>query len=496
MNQKNIQNKVISGIGWSSFSSIISYLLIFSRIFILVRFLSPDDFGIMALSLMLLAVMKQFSHVGLEQAVIQEENISEQTINTVWTVSIIRGVIFFALINIFTPFYANYFNESELVSILTILSFSAIFNGLKNSYISIAEKNMRFDVLFKLNVSSNLVEFITSVVLAIIYQNVIALAIGYLASSIIGMVLSFFLLKDRPSFTFNMNEFFKLFKFGKWVFGSGMLVFLILNIDTTVIGKILGVTMLGFYQIAFRLGNFAATDIVLAFSRAIYPSFSLVKQDLNILKNYFLTTILLISIITLPIMLIIGFYAESFVTYFIGNNWLEVIVPLKILVVFGIIRAIASVCGYVFWALGKPKIATNISFFQLILISIIILPFTYQYGVIGTAISVTIPLLISSFISFYYVALELKIKLKDCIEFLSSAFISIVFLVITIFIMRWQFDYIDSIFLFLVNATVVLTAYSLYLLFFDYFGRRKVINIVKEVWQLFIKRKKSIKDEL
>ena len=134
MNQKNIQNKVISGIGWSSFSSIISYLLIFSRIFILVRFLSPDDFGIMALSLMLLAVMKQFSHVGLEQAVIQEENISEQTINTVWTVSIIRGVIFFALINIFTPFYANYFNESELVSILTILSFSAIFNGLKNSF--------------------------------------------------------------------------------------------------------------------------------------------------------------------------------------------------------------------------------------------------------------------------------------------------------------------------------------------------------------------------
>lgn len=494
MNQKNTQNKIISGLGWSSFSSIINYILIFLRVFILVRFLSPDDFGIMALSLMLLAVMKQFSHVGLEQAVIQEEDVNERTINTVWTVSIIKGVIFFALINLFSPYYANYFDESELISILTILSFSAIFNGFKNSYISSTEKNMRFDVLFKINVSSNLIEFITSVVLAIIYQNVIALAIGYLASSIVRMVLSFFLLKDRPSFAFNTDEFFKLFKFGKWVFGSGVLVFLIVNIDTTVIGKILGVTILGYYQIAFRLGNFAATDIVLTFSRAIYPSFSLVKQDLNILKKYFLTTILFIFITTMPIMLIIGFYAESFVTYFIGSNWLEVIVPLKILVAFGIIRSMASMCGYVFWALGKPKIATNISFFQLILISIIILPLTNQFGIIGTAISVTIPLFISSFISFYYVALELKIKFKDLIEFLSSAFISIILLIITICIMRWQFDYIDSIFIFLVNATILVAAYSLYLLLFDYFGKRKVINIIKAILQR-IEKKKGIKDE-
>jgi len=299
--------------------------------------------------------------------------------------------------------------------------------------------------------------------------------------SITGLILSFALIERKPRFVFNRYEFFKLFKFGKWVFGSGILIFLILNIDTTVIGKVLGVAMLGYYQIAFRLGNFAATDIVLTFSKSIYPSFSLVKDDLAILKGYFFTTILIISAVILPIMVIVGFYAESFVTNFIGQNWTQIILPLKILIIFGLIRSFASVCGYVFWAVGKPKIPANISLAQLLLISIIILPLTNEYGIAGTALAVTIPLAITSIISFYFVSVELKANLKDFLEYLLSPFLSVVFLLVTIFVMKLQFEYIDSTLWFVVNAIFLMLIYSLYLFVFDYFGNKKISNIVKTI---------------
>ena len=88
-------NKVISSLGWSSLSSGLNYFILLARTFVLVRFLAPSDFGLMALSLLLVTVIKQFSSIGLEQAIIQDDHLQKKTINTVWTVSIIRGILFF-----------------------------------------------------------------------------------------------------------------------------------------------------------------------------------------------------------------------------------------------------------------------------------------------------------------------------------------------------------------------------------------------------------------
>ena len=119
-------NKVISSLGWSSISSILSYLILLARTFILIRFLSPSDFGIMALSLLLITILKQLSSIGLEQAVIQDDFLKKRTINTVWTVSIVRGILFFLVINLLSPYYANFFDNLRLVEILTIISFATI----------------------------------------------------------------------------------------------------------------------------------------------------------------------------------------------------------------------------------------------------------------------------------------------------------------------------------------------------------------------------------
>lgn len=482
MNQKTNEAKVLNGIGWSSLSSIINYILLFTRTFILVRILAPQDFGLMALSLLLLSTIKQFSYLGLEQALIQQTNVNKSTVNTIWTISIIRGIFFFALIVLISPYYANFFTQPNLISILYVLSFASIISGFKNSYVSVLQKELKFDIIFKLVVISGLVEFCTTIALAIIYENVMALAVGYLMGAIANVLLSFLLISRKPNFSFNYNEFIQLFRFGKWVLGGGVIIFLIVNIDTFVIGKLLGVTLLGLYQIVYRFSNFAATDIVLTFSQSIYPSFALVKKDLNELKKYFLNTILIITFIIMPIMTILLFYAQDFIYYLIGPDWIPALLTFEILILFGMTRSLASICGFVFWTIGKPKIQTYISFFQFILICILIYPLSIKYSIAGTAAAITLPLIISSWFSYYFVKKELNFKIKDIISYLSAPILGLISLILTMIYIQNNFEYINSTLLFLTNFIFLFALYLIFTFIYDYIGNKRVINLIMNAY--------------
>jgi O-antigen/teichoic acid export membrane protein len=481
---ESTKHKVVNAIGWSSLASVINYVMLFSRTFILVRFLAPADFGIMALSLLLVTTIKQLSHVGLEQALIQDTTNTAKTMDTIWTVSVVRGFLFFAIIIVMTPYYAAYFSESALIPILTLVSFSAIFNGFRNSYVIASQKALDFDLLFKLNVITAVVEFMTTITLAIIYGDVIALAIGYLTGSVTGCILSFVIFKSRPNFHFSTSEFFKLFHFGKWIFSGGIVIFLILNIDTSVVGKMLGVVLLGYYQVAFRVANFAATDIVLTFSKALYPAYSYVKSDTYMLKKYFLTTIFFISVTVLPLMTLVGLYADSFVALFIGITWEEMVSPLKVLIIFGIVRSFASITGYVFWTLGRPKIQTMISLSQLLLIVLCIFPLISKFSITGAAWGVTLPLMCTSIVSFYFTVKLLRISIHDCLTYFLSPLLALFTLVLAISIIQTFFPNIPSITFFILNSIFLAFIYLGFLYIFDHFGSRKGRNLVTQLFQV------------
>ena len=96
----------------------------------------------------------------------------------------------------------------------------------------------------------------------------------------------------------------------------------------------------------------------------------------------------------------LGLYAESFVIYLLGESWIEAIWYLRILVIFGLLRSYLSVCGFIFWSIGEPNIQTKILFVQLIILAILIIPLTINFGITGTAISVTSALMISFLCTF------------------------------------------------------------------------------------------------
>ena len=183
-------------------------------------------------------------------------------------------------------------------------------------------------------------------------------------------------------------------------------------------------------------------------------------------------------------MTLVGLYADSFVALFIGSTWGEMVSPLKVLIIFGIVRSFASITGYVFWTLGRPKIQTMISLAQLLLIILCIFPLISKFSITGAAWSVTLPLMCTSIISFFLTVKLLRINFDDCLTYFLSPLLALVTLVIAISILQALFPNIISIGTFLLNSIFLGFIYLVFLFIFDHFGSGKGRYLMAQLFEV------------
>ena len=107
----NLRVKVISGVRWTLLSTIIITILQLLQLAILARFLSPSDFGLMALVMVVISFSQLFFDMGISDAIIHKQNISKTQLSTLYWLNILLGIIIFLIIVVIAPFIANFYNE-------------------------------------------------------------------------------------------------------------------------------------------------------------------------------------------------------------------------------------------------------------------------------------------------------------------------------------------------------------------------------------------------
>jgi PST family polysaccharide transporter/lipopolysaccharide exporter len=178
----------------------------------------------------------------------------------------------------------------------------------------------------------------------------------------------------------------ELFDYGKWILGSGIIVFLINQGDDAFVGWFLGASALGFYQIAYRFSNAPATEVTHIISRVIFPTYSKIQSDSEKLREAFFTTVQLTTLISFPMAAGIIIVAPPFTRGFLGDQWIPAITVMQILALWGGLRSLGATTGPLFQAVGRPDYATKIQFGKLVIIAILIYPLTARYGFAGTAL--------------------------------------------------------------------------------------------------------------
>lgn len=404
-----LSHRAVKSAFWVFALRIVQQIFHLLRLIILARILAPHDFGLLGIAMFTMATLETFSRTGFQAALIQKKEDVESYLNSTWTVLILRGIILFGILFFMAPYAATFFNAPEALSIIRVIGFAILFQAFTNIGVIYFQKELEFNKQFIYQLSGTLADFIIAVSAVLILRNVWALVFGLLAGYVARFIVSYLIHPYRPRLNFNLTEAKELFSFGKWVLGSSILVFLITQGDDLLVAKLLGVTMLGFYQMAYRISNIPATEIAHVISQVTFPVYSKLQDNISQLRDAFLKVLQVTAFLSFSLTGLIFILAADFTSLFLGEKWMSIVPAMQVLAFAGLARSIAASSGYLFYAVGKPRIDTTLQIVRLSVLAVLIYPLTTRWGITGASVAVFLSILVSG-VGFSLMA----IRLTEC----------------------------------------------------------------------------------
>jgi len=471
-----LSQRVAKGGFWVFLLRIVNRGVSLVRLIILARILSPSDFGLMGIALLTMSSLETFSQTGFQQALIQKKEDIKSYLNSAWTVLILRGFVLFVILYFIAPYAAIFFDAPEAKPIIRIIGFSILFQAFTNIGVTYFKKELEFNKEFIYQFSGTLADFIVAITAVLILKNVWALVLGLLAGNAVRCFVSYLVHPYRPCLSKDLGKAKELFGFGKWIMGSSILVFLLTQGDDIFVGKLLGATALGFYQLAYRISNIPATEYSHIIATVTFPAYSKLQDNLSKLKEAFLKVLQLTAFLSIPIAGGIFILAPDFTKIFLGAKWMPMVPAMQVLALYGMLRAIGATTGVVFMAVGKPEISTKIKCAQLILLAILIYPLTVHWGILGASIAVTAYALVFNFVAVYKVLNIVQSDYKRPVKLVVYPLISTFIMISVISILKlYAFNNINLMFLLLlvfIGIFIYLIIVYLFDSFFDYRNRK------------------------
>jgi len=355
------------------------------RLIILARLLAPKDFGLMGIALLTMMTLETFSQTGFQEALIQKKQNIKDYLDAAWTVLVLRGIILFIIIVLIAPLAARFFETPAAKGVVQAIGLAILIQAFTNVGVVYFQKELEFHKQFIYITAGTVTDFAVAVTAAVLMRSVWALLFGLIAGKLAQLVVSYVIHPYRPRINIDFYRARELFGFGKWILGSSILIFLITQGDDLLVGKILGVTMLGFYQMAYRISNTPATEITHVISRVVYPAYSKIQESPKKLREAYSRVLKVVSFLTFPLTAAIVVLASDFVILFMGEKWIPMIPAVRILAFAGLFRSITAIAGPLFMSLGKPEIDTRMQIIRFLIIATFIYPFIKKWGIVGAS---------------------------------------------------------------------------------------------------------------
>jgi len=402
----------LKGFSWLAGFRGFSRLLALARTAILARILLPAQFGVYGIAVIALAFLEIITETGINVFLIQQKKTIDKYINTAWIVSIFRGIIISLLIIATTPLITSFFNAPDARPLLYLISLVAFIKGFINPSRIRFQKDLEFNKDFWFRSSIILIETISVIILASVTKSAISLVIGLIIGASLEVIFSFIFINPKPKLIFEFQKLKAIINQGKWITFAGIFNYLASQGDDAVVAKILNTASLGLYQMAFKLSTLPVTEIGDVAGKVTFPVYVRIAGDQSRLRKAYLKTLFTIAILTIPLGVVLFLFPQQIISLVLGNNWLAAAPALKILSIYGVIRAISGSGAALFLSLKKQKLITLITFIRFAVLAIVIIPLTLNRGFVGTAQACLISALVASPVIFANVIRVLTARAK------------------------------------------------------------------------------------
>jgi len=353
---------------------------------VLARLLQPADFGLVAFASASLAAVEVFGQFGFDVALIRQPNATRSYYDTIWTLSILRGLLIGASLSLLGEPAASFFHDARVAPIVYCFAFGAVVEGFQNVGIVNFQKDMTFGRDFAFNVALKLVGFVVTLTLAITLRQYWALVAGTVAGRVAALLLSYKMSNYRPRLC--VAEWRNLLGFSKWLLLNNLILFLYSRMDTFIIGRMLGPHILGLYDISLEISTLPTAELVSPIQRALYPGYAKLAGDGAQLNQHYLSTLAIILSIGFPAAVGIALLPHFIIEIFLGPSWVDAEPLLKLLSFLGLVQVCGANAHPILTALGRVRTLFQIYVIRLALLAASLSAGVYYLGVMGAAYAV------------------------------------------------------------------------------------------------------------
>ena len=472
----SIKNKVVKGVKWTALSTIIATFTQIAKIAVLARFLSPEDFGLMALASVVVGFTQVFADGGVSNAIIYKQKISDKQLSSLYWFNVIVGFILFLVIILISPVFSHFYKEPQLLKIIPILGLTVLIQSFSFQYKALFEKELRFNTLAKIEIISKIVSLFVAVFLAYkglgVYSLVYSMVVMVLIETVFLVYKGFYV--HKPVFYFSLKEISFFIKFGLFQLGERITNYISSQLDVILIGKLLGTDTVGVYSVIKQLVMRPAYILNPIITRVTFPVMSKFQNDIKKLKDIYLKTIKYVVSVNFPVYTFMIVLAPIIIKLLLGEKWLPYTFVFQLLSVYFMFRAVGNPVGSLILARGRPDIEFYWNIVMLVYIPAWIVAGSF-FGLEGVAVSLAVSHIILVFIDWLF--LVKPMCRAGFIEYHREIILPLAVSLITGLFMYLPLKIINAVF---VSFVFSLLLGSLFYLSLSYLFNREFTTLIKE----------------
>ena len=382
---QDVQGKMARGALWMVLFKLLERSLGLISTLILVRLLSPADFGVVAMATSFIFMAELLTGFGFDVALIQKQDATEEHYHTAWTCNVLLGLLITLAMLVVAAPIADFYRHPEVFWVVCALALGPLLSGCENIGVVAFRKELQFRREFFFQLSRKVIGFLVVVPLAFFLQSYWALVAGMLTSKLAGTVMSYLAHPFRPRFT--LVEIRGLIGFSKWLLFNNMVGFLKERSSDLVIGRLYGAAPLGVYNVSYEFASMSSTELSAPINRALMPGFARIAGDPAAMRAAYANAIGMLVILGVPAAAGIFAVARFLVPVALGTKWLEAVPLMEILAVNGALLLFHSSICAVLIANGYPARVTMSNGLYVVMLLVLLVALVPGLGVTGAALA-------------------------------------------------------------------------------------------------------------
>src|SRR5688572_9711557 len=375
------------GVAWSFLREGITEIVMFPASMVLARLLTPTEFGIAAAGMFFAQLAMKLGELGFNAAIVRSKVIEQRHLSTVFTINLLVGLLMFGVLTAAAPAIAAFYGVPETLNVVRFAAVGFLISPLGAVPAALLARNMRFRHTAMVDWAHSLTFALGGVLLAWLGFSYMSPVYAKLAAVIVQNVSRIAFAGWRPSLGISSSALREIFPFGAGVHAKRVLDYTANHVDNVIVGKLLGMAALGFYDKAFSTMTRILTRFNGGGPNVSFRIFAMIHEEPERFARAYSRVIMAASLVVFPIFGVLIAVAPQLMTVLFGERWLPAAAPFQVLCVAGCFRvlnayasAATQAAGWIWSEVWRQAVYT-------LLIVAGIVAFR-GFGVVGVAMSV------------------------------------------------------------------------------------------------------------